>query len=171
MAWLTWLVALASFASPEDEFFSFYDEEDFSSLPAVLGQLDSYIVTQGPFDAIMGFSAGAVLAGLHLLRKQRQGEDLPFRCAIFLSAGASIPALEFLGIDPKEEDRIQIPSAHIWGSADDWAPTAGRDLSRLFEPSRRLNLVHDGGHEVPRKTFVTESVHAIRRIVALAEDG
>lgn len=168
---LTRVTGLESFASPEDNFFSFYDEEDFSSLPVVLNQLDNYIATQGPFDAVMGFSAGAVLGGLYLLLKQQQSKTLPFRCAILLSAGASTPALESLGIDPLEVGRIQIPSAHIWGSADDWAPTAGRDLSRLFEPNRRLNLVHDGGHEVPRKTFVIESVHVIRRIVALAEDA
>jgi len=174
---------LESFASPGDDFFSFYDESDLSTLPQVLRQLDAYIASQGPFDAIMGFSAGAVLAGLYLLDKHRQGvTPLPVRCAVLLSAGSSAAALEALGFDDVpgtgagaggEEDgrRIPIPSAHIWGSADDVAPGGGRDLSRLFEPGCRLSLVHDGGHEIPRKSYVTEAAHIIRRVLALAFEG
>jgi acetyl esterase/lipase len=132
--------------------------------------LDSYVTSQGPFDAVMGFSAGAVLAGLYLLDKHQRDETLPFRGAVLLSAGSSAAALESLGVGGGCR-RIPIPSAHIWGSADDMAPDGGRDLSRLFEPSCRLNLIHDGGHEIPRKSYVTESVHIIRRVLALASEG
>jgi hypothetical protein len=110
----------------------------------------------------MGFSAGAVL----------------------LSAGSSAAALEALGFDDvpgtgagagaggeEEGRRIPIPSAHIWGSADDVATGGGGNLSRLFEPGCRLSLVHDGGHEIPRKSYVTEAAHTIRRVLALASEG
>jgi pimeloyl-ACP methyl ester carboxylesterase len=115
----------------------------------------------------MGFSAGASLTGLYLLQKQQRGENAPFECAVFLSVGSIVPALEALGIR-ELSNKIQIPSVHVWGSRDEVAPTGGIDLYSICEPSRRLSVVHDGGHEVPRKTYVTECVHTIRRIVALA---
>lgn len=128
----------------------------------------------------MGFSAGAVLAAMYLVQKQRQAGEAgpaktqtPFRLAVFLSSASSSAEFAYLGIhisrDDSSEPLIKIPTAHIWGSADETAPTGGLDLSRLCDPATRLTLVHDGGHEVPRKHLLTESVHVIRRTILLAE--
>lgn len=73
-----------------------------------------------------------------------------------------------LGVD-LHRDLLRIPTAHVWGSADETAPTGGVDLAQLCDPSARLTLVHEGGHEIPRKAHLTECVHVIRRTLYLAE--
>ncbi|KAL2758195.1 hypothetical protein ACRALDRAFT_1080133 [Sodiomyces alcalophilus JCM 7366] len=174
-------------ASPDAKFYAFYDPNDLSTVPHAISQLDKYVAAEGPFDGLVGFSAGAVLAAMYLAQKQRQGgeggpakpQTPPFRCAVFLSSASSSAEFAHLGVDisaysndgdsSTSDPLIKIPTAHIWGSADETAPTGGLDLSRLCDPATRLTLVHDGGHEVPRKNLLTESVHIIRRTILLAE--
>lgn len=127
-----------------------------------MSQLDEYVTREGPFDIIMGFSAGAVTAGLYMLDKQRQGAKVPFRGAVFLSSASSTAEQAHLRVNP-DDDVIRAPTAHIWGSADENAPSGGQDLARICASDRRWILVHDGGHELPRKEFLTETVHVIRR--------
>jgi predicted esterase len=110
----------------------------------------------------MGFSAGAVTAALYMLEKQRRGEKLPFRGAIFLSSAANTAEKAFLDVRP-EVDVLRIPTAHVWGEADENAPTGGQDLASICDPTLRRVLVHDGGHEMPRKEYLMETVHTIRR--------
>lgn len=155
-------------SSPDHKFYSLWNPYDVSSLPVALAQLDKYVETEGPFDAVLGFSAGAVLAGLYLSQKHRQGQDLPFKCGVFLSSASVLSELDHLGMGttPSLDQLIPIPTAHIWGSADEVAPNGGVELSKLFSADQRRILVHGGGHEIPRKEYVTESVHLIRRVVS-----
>jgi alpha-beta hydrolase superfamily lysophospholipase len=173
--------------APGHSFYGYYDPQSLDSLPGSLSQLDDYIATYGPFDVLMGFSAGAVLAAAYLLqkesRRQKHGEAgatdvdaavkvnpyAPLRCAIFLASAESANELRYLGLD-KQQAAIQLPTAHIYGATDDTAPTGGEDLARVCEASFRTVVIHQGGHEVPRKESLTEAVHAIRRTLLMGAD-
>lgn len=152
-------------SSPDDRFFAFFDPADLSTLTKAIAQLDAYVSAEGPFDAIMGFSAGAVLAASYLVEKQRAGLSPPFKCGVFLSSANSGAEMRHLGVDASAGDQvlIRLPTAHIWGSVDETAPTGGADLARYCDPTLRQTVVHDGGHQMPRIGHLTAAVHAIRR--------
>lgn len=164
-------------SSPGESFYAFYNPRDLSKLQNSINQLDRYISAEGPFDAIMGFSGGAVLAAMYLKHQhfqQDQGEGeakLPFKCGIFLSSASCRMEGRTVGVDVEGAGKslIAIPTVHIWGSNDAIAPTGGEDVSSMCDPAQRQILVHDGGHEVPRQDYLVESVHAIRRTLDLAE--
>ncbi|KAK4107385.1 hypothetical protein N656DRAFT_785395 [Canariomyces notabilis] len=154
-------------SSKDRSFYSFYNPKDLTTLRQSLHLLDHYVATGGPFDAVMGFSAGAVLAALYLAEKQQQCGALPFKCGVFLSSAVSAAEISYLGMEA-QAITIQLPTAHIWGSNDLVAPSGGEDISRLFDPALRQTLVHDGGHELPRRHYLTEAGHVIRRTMQLA---
>ncbi|PVH96912.1 hypothetical protein DM02DRAFT_730921 [Periconia macrospinosa] len=171
--------------APGHSFYGYYNPQDLSTLHGSLSQLDDYIATYGPFDVLMGFSAGAVLAAAYLLQRESRRQKLseteesdvtagvclnpyaPIRCAVFLASAESANELRYLGLD-KQQAVIQLPTAHIYGTKDDIAPTGGKDLSHVCDALVRTVVVHQGGHEIPRKEAVTEAVHAIRRTLLMA---
>lgn len=65
---------------------------------------------------------------------------------------------------------IDIPTAHVWGAADPYAPIA-QELGGLCKEDLRSEFIHGGGHEVPgagSKEAVTSIVNVIRRAILLA---
>lgn len=156
-------------SSPGHESYAFFDPQDLpNTLQLAIDQLDNYVSLEGPFDAIMGFSAGAVLAAIYMLQKVRKSEPVPFRCAIFLSSADIAGELRCLGLS-NTEDLIRVPTAHIWGLHDDTAPNCGENLSNICDPTNRLVFVHDGGHELPRGHHLTQAAHTIRRVIRLSK--
>ncbi|KAI5867649.1 serine hydrolase-domain-containing protein [Durotheca rogersii] len=156
---------VASLASPDQDFYAFYHPVTYGGLRQAIDHLDAFVTAEGPYDAVMGFSAGSVLAALYLLETQQKGTGMramPFRYGLFFSSAKSKEAMSSLGIDPNSE-AIQIPTIHIWGDKDEMEPTGGKDLSQICLASRRTILVHEGGHEFPRDMSLTKAVHAIRR--------
>ncbi|KAJ2997563.1 hypothetical protein NUW58_g617 [Xylaria curta] len=138
---------VAALASPDQSFYAFYDPSDYRGLRLAVDQLTQFVKNEGPFDGVVGFSGGAVLAAMCILDRQRQtgGVDaLPFRYAIFVSSAKT----------------------HIWGRCDDVEPTGGADLSGVCEAAVRSIFVHDGGHEFPRDIHLTRAVQAVRRTLA-----
>lgn len=150
--------------SPNQNFYGYYNPGELSTLSLSLDQLDEYISAEGPFDAVMGFSSGAVLAAMYMIVKQRRNGVPPFRCAILLSSASSTAEKKYLEVD-ESKDMICIPTAHIWGSEDEVAPTGGADLSQLCDPAKRHELIHNARHEIPRNRFETEIAQAVRRVV------
>lgn len=141
-----------------------------------LNDLDAYIATEGPFDAVLAFSQGAALAATLIVRKfnedpRRQHVDPVFKCAVFLSGGVPCDPAALLHDEVRildvgsDGEVIPVPTAHIWGLNDlPWPPK----LSELCVTQGRTVFIHDGGHEVPgsrSKEAVTGTVHAIRRTI------
>ncbi|KAI1355426.1 serine hydrolase-domain-containing protein [Xylaria sp. FL0043] len=156
-------------SSPGHDFYAFYDPADMATLQIAMDQLDRYIASEGPFDGVMGFSAGCVLAALYLLRKQQQQPPaFPFKCAIFLSCAEIRQELRYVGADAVCNP-IRVPTAHVWGSNDATAPSGGQDLFEICDAETRLVLIHDGGHEVSRGHYLTEACHVIRRVLQRAK--
>ncbi|KAG6353664.1 hypothetical protein INS49_005372 [Diaporthe citri] len=151
---------------PNQSFYAFYDPDSLVTLHDAISRLHEYVLMEGPFDAVMGFSSGAVLAALYIAELQQQGKEVPFKCGIFLASADSAAEMRHLGLESQTE-MIRIPTAHIWGSNDVTAPMGGKELSQICKVETRHTLVHDGVHEIPRKHNLTETVHAIRRTLGL----
>ena len=164
---------VAALASPDQSFYAFYDPSDYHGLRLAVDQLTSFVENEGPFDGVIGFSGGAVVAAMCILDKQRRTDraGLPFRYAIFVSSAKSKEAMVALGLDP-QVDIIRIPTAHIWGRLDSVEPSGGPDLSKVCKAAVRSTCVHDGGHEFPRDMYLTKAVQTIRRTLAMeVEEG
>jgi Serine hydrolase (FSH1) len=160
-------------SSPGHLFYAFYNPEDLSTFRDTIEQLHKYISAEGPFDAVMGFSGGAVLAASYIMQEEQSQRVPPFQCAIFLSSAASVVELTYLGLlddhgDVLRNSIIRMPTVHIWGVNDRTAPSGGADLSKLCDPTQRLTMVHNGAHEFPRGDCLTQAVHCIRRAVHAA---
>lgn len=168
---------LREVASSTDEFFSYADIEDLDSCLNALDLLDAYVAAEGPFDGILAFSQGAIIASSYLARRAllRPDSASPFKCAVFFSAPAaySFHALENGRFRKMTRDvdgeLIRIPTAHIWGSND--ASIDAATVSSLCAPGTMEVYVHAGGHEVPgvrMNAAVKSSVQIIRRVVSMA---
>jgi pimeloyl-ACP methyl ester carboxylesterase len=157
-------------SSPGHDYYAFFDPGDLATLQIAINQLDRYISSEGPFDAVLGFSAGCVVAAMYLLQKQQQQPTVSFKCAVFLSCAEIREEMKYLGADAIG-DLIRIPTAHIWGSNDTTAPNGGQDLTEICEPATCLRLIHDGAHEPPRSDHLTEACHVIRQVIKLANRG
>ncbi|KAI0165366.1 DUF341 domain protein [Hypoxylon sp. FL1284] len=160
-------------ATASDEYFSYFDVDDASSLVSSLHLLDRYLTVEGPFDGIMAFSQGVTLAATYLAYKRRKGcqPDAYFKCAIFFSA-AGLVDLDSLGrghiIPSKAASELEcIPSAHIWGRNDLECPAPV--VADAFSSENREVYVHEGGHEIPGPSMnasVKACVRIIRRTVS-----
>ncbi|KAL1845697.1 hypothetical protein Daus18300_014466 [Diaporthe australafricana] len=153
--------------------YAFFDPKDLSTLQTAIDQLDGYISSEGPFDVVMGFSAGAVLAATYILQKQQQrsASAVPFSCAVFLCSADSAEETRYLGLlddGAAGGGLIHIPTAHSWGLHDNVAPHAGEGLSRLCDPEARLTHTHGGGHELPRAEQIVDFAQIIRRTMRSA---
>ncbi|KAG8158314.1 hypothetical protein KVR01_012075 [Diaporthe batatas] len=148
----------------ESRFYAFYNPEDLPTLDKAIVELEEYLTAEGPFDAVLGFSAGAVLAALCMAVKSLRGEEIPVKCVIFVASASCNIEKTYLGLDQGADSiNIPIPTAHIWGANDTTSPTGGQDLSLLFDASLRAVFVHDGGHEFPRKESLTEAARVMQR--------
>lgn len=169
--------------SPADELFSYVSLENMESCVSALVNLDSYIATEGPFDAILAFSQGAMIAATYIIWKMRQNPALQrkaptFKCAVFFSSWSAYdPDLLWQGklrvLTPSVgKEIIPIPTAHIWGQ-NDKASIKASDVSGLCASGTRQVYVHEGGHEVPGARMnqaVKSSVRIIRRVISLASE-
>lgn len=169
---------LRNVADSSDEFFSYMRPDDAMSGVTALGYLDAYILREGPFDGVLAFSQGAVLAGTYIMSKLKPPSELcradpPFRFAIFISANGIYDidllqkgVIQLLDADVGSEV-IDIPTAHIWGKEDTSCHAAV--VSSMCQSTKREVYIHDGGHEIPgvrMPAAVKHSVRAIRRVIS-----
>ncbi|ELR02382.1 hypothetical protein GMDG_05443 [Pseudogymnoascus destructans 20631-21] len=135
------------------------------------GLLDirTYIADNGPYDACLGFSQGAVMLALLLLEDSAASlksansngsstngssnasstpHSLPFQLAIFLSGSLYPFAIPLLSLGAQ----INIPTTHVWGGKRDYVTTngAGEALRDACAAEGRVVVEHGEGHVVPR---------------------
>ncbi len=171
-----WLLTRATLGIEElfpssEGYFAFYDPESPPSVLSALDDLDAYVAKEGPFDGVMGFSQGAALAAMLMIRhysSTMSESEGPFRFAVFICA--AVPhkevalrhgMVEFL--DPAVDGQpIKVPTTNIVGARD---PHIGNaiTLGNLCQDRGRAVFDHGGGHEIPRhpKEITAEMAHAI----------
>ncbi|MCJ1447603.1 MAG: hypothetical protein MMC23_008114 [Stictis urceolatum] len=166
---------IASTASSEASYYSYFDPESPQTFARALDQLDKYLSTEGPFDGAIAFSQGASLIASYLISMERAGRK-PFSCTILFSTP---PVIDPASVEEHTKHTqlrladpdtygclISTPTVHIWGDKDKQKATAER-LSMLCDPAQTNVYVHDGDHEIPSlksKRHVVETVKVIRRL-------
>ncbi|KAI0891077.1 serine hydrolase FSH [Annulohypoxylon nitens] len=174
---------LHGIASADDEFFSYVDLDDLDTCTSALINLDTYIAEEGPFDGVLAFSQGAMIAATYIIWKTRQDPVLQrnsptFRCAVFFPSWDPYdPDLLWKSClrpmtHSADGEMIQIPTAHIWGQ-DDISSAKAANLSGICSSRTRQVYVHPGGHEVPgakMNVAVKSSIRIIRRTISLADE-
>jgi hypothetical protein len=144
---------------------------------ALLPQILRVIKTRGPFDGVMGFSEGGLIAASVLLYDARHGIG-NFRCGIFFSAATPYDVDLFMqfGTDRVLEPgvdgvMIKVPTAHIWSDSDEQHPRMGEKLARLCDEIVREEFVHHANHDVPGardEEGLDEAVRTIERTIERA---
>lgn len=88
-------------------YYSFWEADNVDTIRASCAWLSEYIKQNGPYDATLMFSQGCVLGCSMLLLHQEETPHLPppFKAAIFICGGASLPVLKELGFHVSAEAR------------------------------------------------------------------
>ncbi|KAF2464425.1 uncharacterized protein BDR25DRAFT_242558 [Lindgomyces ingoldianus] len=163
-------------------YYNYFSPSDASVCLQSLMLFKAYVEKEGPFDIVLGFSGGCAAVMTLLLYYHQNNLKIPFRGAVFFSAGlpASPSALTSGSVDLltrlPEGKEIAIPSAHFWGAEEIWPVGEGEvgwseSVSRMFKAEgvgMREEWVHGGGHEVPGARMrgdLVMCVKGIRRVI------
>jgi hypothetical protein len=163
-----------------DEFFGWFDQPvtPAHTRQLLLGLID-FITAEGPFQGLMGFSEGGIVAAM-LLTHDARSSFAGLECGILMSAAPPLDPAGILEEDPPtlrcltpagvvDGTAIRVPTAHVIGSNEPFAhlvslsPLAGVLISsgledpeelhqllfQLCDGSRRERFFHQLGHEVP----------------------
>eukprot|EP01127_Copromyxa_protea_P010409 TRINITY_DN2535_c0_g1_i3.p1 TRINITY_DN2535_c0_g1~~TRINITY_DN2535_c0_g1_i3.p1 ORF type:complete len:152 (-),score=35.77 TRINITY_DN2535_c0_g1_i3:267-722(-) len=126
--------------------FDWFKIEEYDGLDESVELLKNEIKAHGPFDGILGFSQGGVVASL-LAAVTESGEFPSIKFAIFM---ASFPASATIWKAKYPENGCSVPSLHFWGTKDNLVSNdLSEELSKLFI-SPEVH-VHDSSHVVPNK--------------------
>jgi pimeloyl-ACP methyl ester carboxylesterase len=166
----TWWVTTSPDGTPSSS-----GGREYAGWDATLRHVCGVFEDQGPFDGVLAFSQGAVLA--HVLAAISRPDALPppppggrhawlgaadgtdarigalscLRFAILVS-GFPSRARAHERLVGGAARRVPLPSMHVWGRRDELVPAAASEaLMRLFDADGRDAVVHDGGHCVPQR--------------------
>lgn len=173
-----------------------YFHESAASILRAVEDLAVYARTNGPFDGVIGFSQGAVLAATLLIALDSKNTgssssnlpvalrpllvEPPFRFAIFLCGGdpfdlAALQRGEILlirNLPPDQPALINLPLVNCWASNDEDYPGMGPSLSSLCESGVNEQVVHAVGHGVPTEgDELHQLVTAVRVTMERAQRG
>ncbi|ORY58511.1 serine hydrolase FSH [Pseudomassariella vexata] len=158
-----------------DEYFGYVSStiQEHRSMHADLLDL---IRSEGPFDALMGFSEGGAVAALLLVTDARHSVA-SFQCAIFFSAAPPFDPddlqkgeLRWVNADTDGEI-IKIPTAHMWSREGDVNSIKSQHLVGLCEREGRETYVHGLGHDVPGAKSEKDLAGAVRVIEHVIENA
>ncbi|KAL3473807.1 serine hydrolase FSH [Aspergillus californicus] len=149
----------------DEETFAYFDPTRAESLSQAVEHLGNYVEAEGPYDGVIGFSMGALVAIWWMMQCQSEGKPLPFRVAILFSAS---PDAKSMPVGNIPDVCLDLPTAHIWGEEDAWLETA-QIVSRICTAEKRSIYVHQKGHEISgAPEDVIGMVKAINRALAMA---
>ena len=127
-------------------------------------ELAQYVMEDGPFDGVMGFSMGAALAVTLLLNYRQLGfVEPPFKFAILLCS--VLPhdwdALRSGKVEPLVPTRvapIEIPTVHFWSPKDVAFSSQSRQVMEVCDATSRVDLQHQSGHDMPTQPSSIEEL-------------
>ncbi|XP_050253312.1 uncharacterized protein LOC126699500 [Quercus robur] len=136
------------FDPPYYEWFQFNKEfTEYTNFDECLAYIEDYMIKNGPFDGLLGFSQGAILsAGLPGL--QAQGvtfKKVPKIKFLIIVGGAKFRAASLA--DKAYSTPIQCPSLHFLGETDFLKEYGKELLEKCVDP---VVIHHPKGHTIPR---------------------
>lgn len=173
---------------PQQTYLSYFDGSALGAIAAV-DDLATYLIDNGPFDAVVGFSMGGALAATLLLRPQNPAMDKAdwisaramVRSAVFLCGTLPVDVMELwrgrmAWISPQDIGpggklyHIEVPSVHAWSPEDVEIPEESKALTRMCDASKVVEILHSEGHGVPSKSVevaaissaIIEMLHSVR---------
>ncbi|KAI2479854.1 FSH1 domain containing protein [Pyrenophora tritici-repentis] len=136
--------------------YSYFDGTAQSASNAI-EDLAAYVIENGPFDVLIGFSLGAAMIATLLLSSEHSKARSNIKSVALLCATLPSDWNELLNgritqlraRDVKEDRRIKIPSVHAWSPDDVDYPGESIEVLRMCVSSRRVEITHSMGHSVP----------------------
>ncbi|KAJ5661741.1 uncharacterized protein N7477_009357 [Penicillium maclennaniae] len=172
---------LDELAMGEEQTYAICDPKSASSCIGAMKNIERYIETEGPYDGVMAFSQGASIILGWMINKQREAkwvssQQCPFKVGIFFSNpwrvydGNALANDQLVFLNPEDfEGLLDLPTAHIWGSADK-ACALAQAISTSCVADKRSVFIHERGHEIPAKSdTVILMARVINRAIAQAE--
>ena len=142
-------------ASPEEILrHNFTDEyiKGHESVVSATARLQRLLEEQGPFDGIIGFSEGALVAATLLVdclhSSQGSNSVSTFKCAVFLcgSPPISVDGKRFL-LSDEVGHLLPLHTCHVIGSSDPLLPTS-MALYNVCDPATAVIFDHGKGHHL-----------------------
>ena len=151
--------------------YSYFDGSSPASVLEAIRSLEDLVLIHGPFDGVIGFSQGAVLAATLLVVAHADAErgprKMPFRCAVFLCGGlpfdySALSEGVVRQIEPTEHQPplIRTPVVNCWAANDTDYPGMGPPLAKLCIAEKNLEVIHSAGHGVPAEGEDLLRLHA-----------
>jgi predicted esterase len=111
---------------------------------------DKKLLELGPFDAVMGFSQGAVLSVMLTARYEAQCTRMWNVVIPVCGLRVRNPDLRHLFESPEGKCRpLQIPSIHLIGEQDDFVAHSYELVDQFDEAAGRFVFKHEEGHKFP----------------------
>ena len=122
----------------------------------------------GPFDSLLGFSEGAMVAAQILLEQERTWTQHSFKCAVFFSG---VPPARGGNAGSYLADEcgqlLRSPTVHFFGAKDP-GKHASVALANLCTSDNAVIYDHGHGHEIPRAPALTKRMAQIIREMVTA---
>ena len=170
---------MKDFMLSDDPTFAYCTRTKPETCAKAIDDLDAFLENEEPYDGVIGFSSGANFAlswMTNRIQRHKDSEQLPFKVGIFFSTADPLleckraPELIVEPWNPVDiEGIIDIPTAHIWGSADSYRENSESASQACNEDTRSI-FVHERGHEVPMSNEnVISAAKVINRTIARAQ--
>ncbi|KAL2863131.1 uncharacterized protein BJX67DRAFT_384988 [Aspergillus lucknowensis] len=167
-----------AFIPTETVGFSYFDLDPTRASLQPVQDFEAFLAAEGPYDGVIAFSQGIILASTLILQNMQEQKPSPFKCAIFFSPRLGpMDYREFQKSGTVNEIRadqhagvMTVPTALIWGSEDPDRPKAV-EMQKLFSEGALFTYMHSGGHTVPgvgSHLDLMRSVNVARRAIELA---
>ncbi|ESZ93010.1 hypothetical protein SBOR_6581 [Sclerotinia borealis F-4128] len=156
---------------PQQVCYSYSDGTALGSITAV-DDLAAYIIENGPFDSILGFSMGTALAATLLLRPKGDLEDSHTHACARRMIRSAVFVCGTLPVDRNELAKgkmgwlvasqveaspaavwptIDIPTVHAWSPQDEEYPGQSEELICMCSEKTRIEVLHGAKHGFPSK--------------------
>ena len=150
-------------------------EAEASIAESVMNGLDNLyhiLETHGPFDSIVAYSEGTVMAGTlimdELRRFELEGRPRHIKQAVFFAGWPPLkPDTREILMADRCEVALDLPTLHCVG-ADDPYLAGGMALYNVCEEDKAILFDHGKGHIIPRDAKTLKELgNEVRRLVAM----
>ncbi|KAF0695588.1 Aste57867_13628 [Aphanomyces stellatus] len=159
----------------EEEYFEWWHSQDDSNSydghEKSIDYLQRYIANEGPFDAIIGFSQGAMMATVLTAHYLHQEKAVPYKAVILVSGMWPEDGMSVVPVNPDSgKQELDFPSFHVLGEQDFMYEDSKVQVEHYADSSRHV-YTHAGGHrfpELPAHRDIYDSI--VQHLKALCQD-